>query len=885
MSLSTGTRLGPYEILAPIGAGGMGEVYQARDTRLDRIVAVKISAEQFSERFEREARAVAALNHPHICTLYDVGPNYLVMEYIEGPTLAERIRAGAIPLEEALPIARQIAEALEAAHEKGIVHRDLKPANIKLTTEGKVKVLDFGLAAIAQASGDPASSPTLTLSATRAGMILGTAGYMSPEQARGQPADKRADIWSYGVVLYEMLTGRQVFLGETISDTLAAVLRADLDWTALPPDTPASIRRLLRRCLERDRKRRMPDIAVARLELDEPPDVAAQLAAPPRRRTLLPWAIAALLFASTAWLALAPWRTAAPETGIRFTLPPPPKAVFTPILPGSGGIAISPDGRTLAFVASQEGRPQLWVRRLDSLDGRPLPGTDNATRPFWSPDNRFLGFFADSKLKKIEVAGGPSQVVADVNAGRGGTWNREGVIVLCSADRTLYRVAAAGGQPVQLTKLDSSVQESAQEVPWFLPDGRQFLYISRRRNQGNGVICVASLERPQQRTELMRSDFNGLYAPDPVGNLRPRSAGWLLFLRDTTLFAQKLDEARLKLEGEAVPVTEHVGSNRNLGLANFSVSQSGVLVHNSETASQMNRLVWLSRTGRQSSAVAQPGAYLMPRLSPDAGAVAVSVSDPQTGNTDIWKIDLLRGIRSRFTFDPAADMFPLWSADGKQIAFGSSRQGLQRIYLKAANGVGDEHPVLDVQVGSGQACYDWSRDGRYILYMSLGGSTGPDLWTIDLQASKASPFLQTPFNESQGQFSPDGRWIAYSSDESGRYEIYVRSFHGAAGKFQISNDGGAQPRWRGDGKELYYVAPDAKMMAVAVKTTGDSLEHDIPKVLFQSHGLAGATGSGPQGFFYDVTRDGQRFLLIDRPEGESTETLTLVTNWQSGWKK
>ncbi|MEO7145578.1 MAG: protein kinase [Bryobacteraceae bacterium] len=885
MPLSTGELRGPYEILAPIGAGGMGEVYRARDTRLNRVVAIKISKEQFTERFEREAHAVAALNHPNICTLYDVGPDYLVMEYVEGPTLAERIAAGAIPLDEALPLARQIAEALEAAHEKGIVHRDLKPANIKLTGEGKVKVLDFGLAKAFESGepdADPSNSPTVTLSATRAGVILGTAGYMSPEQARGVAADKRADIWSFGVVLFEMLTGRRAFAGETISDTLAAVLKTDPDWSALPAGTPPPIRRLLRRCLEKDRKKRLHDIADARLEIDEAPEPQA---GDRRRHGWLPWGIAAFFVASTAWLALAPFGSRSPEGSFQVALLPPEKASFTPVEVNTGGMALSPDGRALAFVATLEGKTLLWVRRLDSLTARPLPGTDGAYLPFWSPDSRFIGFFAGNKLKKIEVAGGPPQDICDAGQGRGGTWNRDGVIVFTAIDRTIRRVRAAGGEPVKLTTLDPAYHENAHYWPDFLPDGRHFLYLARSTVREKSAICVGSIDdQPgtRRRNELVKVNSNGVYGPSLGGGLWGGRAGWLLFLRERTLFAQKFDAVNLKLEGEAVPVAERVGYVVNTAFAAFSVSDTGLLVYGHES-NQVGHLIWMSRDGKPSPAVAEPGDYFAPRLSPDGTRLAVGIADAQTGNFNIWQIDLPHGITTRFTFQSARDVYPVWSPDGKQIVFSSLRDGAPNLYLKAAGGAGNEERIGSPS-NNVQLPYDWSRDGRYLLYTEHAPGTNDDLWVLPMTGErKPVPLLQTQFDETQGQFSPDGRWVAYISDESNRYEVYVRSFNGPPGKFQISSGGGTEPRWRGDGKELYYVSSDGKMMAAAVKATADGFERETPRVLFEARALSG--GGGNFFYHYDVARDGQRFLIVAPTEESTAQPLTLVTNWQAGLKK
>jgi len=867
----------------------MGEVYRARDLKLARDVAVKVLPAAVAQdadrmaRFAREAQLLALLNHPNIASIYRLEQGALIMELVEGPTLAERIEQGPIPLPEALPLARQLAEALDYAHEKGVIHRDLKPANIKITPEGRLKVLDFGLAKALgddPVPGDAASSPTLTMRATLAGVILGTAAYMSPEQARGGTADKRADIWSFGVVLYEMLTGRESFAGETVSDTLAAVLRAEPDWSALPNPTPPAIRRLLRRTLERDRRRRLRDIGDALPEIDDALTVSDEaIATKPRSRwkRLAPWAVAGVLLVASGWLALQLRQEAPAESAIQASLLPPDKAAFTPLQPNSGGIALSPDGRTLAFTATQEGRNRLWIQRLDSAPARPLAGTEGAYYPFWSPDNRWLGFFAENHLKKIEVAGGPPQVVCDIAIGRGATWSRDGVIVFGGLDRVLHRVAASGGQSAPLTSLNPAKAEVRHNWPSFLPDGRHFLFLAQTA-QPPGVLYAASVDaqEPARRIQILSGVSNTIYAP----SVPPGRAGWLLFQRDTTVFAQKFDPAALKLEGEALQVAEHGGSLLTFGLANASASETGVLVYGRED--ETGRLVWLNREGKPSPLAASPGTYRMPRLSPDGKRLAVSHAEAQSGNMDIWLIDLLRGGSTRFTFDPAADLFPLWSPDGNRILFGSARDRGASLYLKAANQAADEESILTGEKGKGQAAYDWSPDGRYILYMSIGNRGGTDLWTLDVNDRKTAPFLATPFNESQGQFSPDGLWVAYSSDESGHHEVYVHSFTGPA-RFQVSVGGGGQPRWKGDGKELYYVTADGKMMAVGVRSTAGSFEYDSPKVLFESRALIGASGSGPQGYFYDAARDGQRFLVIEH--SDSAEPLTLVTNWQARLKK
>jgi serine/threonine protein kinase/Tol biopolymer transport system component len=834
----------------------MGEVYRARDTRLDGIVAVKISAEQFGERFEREARAVAALNHPNICTLYDVGPNYLVMEYIEGPTLAERIAAGAIALQEALPIARQIAEALEAAHDKGIVHRDLKPANIKLTTDGKAKVLDFGLAKAfdnESTVADPASSPTLTLSGTRAGVILGTAAYMSPEQARGVPANKRADIWSYGVVLFEMLTGRRMFVGETVSDTLAAVLRADFNWPALPAGTPPAIRRLLRRCLERDRKKRLPDIADARLEIDEA--LAGAPAEQPQRSRALPWAVAAILAAAFVTVSLLHFRESPPEQRlIKLSVSPPQKTVFH-------RFAVSPDGRRLAFTVDESGRTQLWVRPLDSLTAQHLADAEPLAAPFWSADSRFIAFFSGGKLKKIEASGGPAQVICDAPSGRGGAWNRDGVILLHSSRLPLFRVPAEGGEAKP-----ASQQQAYALWPHFLPDGRHYLFTSAGLKPGSSGIYVGALDS-EATTRLLPDQSNAVYSGTPSG------AGYLLFWRGGSLMAQPFDSGRLRLSGGPFPVAEHVGYSSNTRHAEFSVSENGVLVYDSAGAAEYDQLVWFDRTGKRLATVGEAGGYNSPVVAPAEKQVAVQRLDTHALTYDLWLIELGRGISTRFTSDPKDEICPVWSPDGGNIVFGSNRENVFNVYRKTLSGSGKDELLL--KSDHPKTPTDWSSDGRFLLYYDQDPTTKFDLWVLPLSGDKKPiPFLQTEFNELEGVFSPDGKWIAYQSDESGRYEVYVQPFP-AGGKSQISRSGGTRPRWRRDGRELFYLDTDGKMMAVDLRT-GASFQAGVPQPLFETHITTMETR-------YAVTRDGQRFLL-PVSLGEAGPA-TVVINWTAGIKR
>ena len=874
-----------------LGEGGMGQVWSARDSRLDRTVAIKVSAEQFTERFEREARSIAALNHPNICTLYDVGPDYLVMELIEGPTLAERIAAGAIPLEEALVIARQIAEALEAAHEKGIVHRDLKPANVKLTAEGKVKVLDFGLAKAREpesAAGDPTMSPTLTISATRAGMILGTAGYMSPEQARGKPVDRRADIWSFGVVLYEMLCGRPLYGGEMASDMLAAVILKNPDWDALPEGTPARVRELLGRCLRKDPKMRMRDIGDARIAIEEylaKPDVAEKaVAAPLVVRRKRPWSTiaAAVLALGLAGLAAIHFSERAPETAtVRLQIP-------TAAGTGYGnGIAISPDGKRLAFVANSAGRTMLWVRPLESLIAQPLPGTEDTASPFWSPDSRFIGFFVPGKLKKVEASGGPPQTLCDVaNTGVGGSWNGDGVIVFGTSASGLFRVSQAGGAAASLTTLDPARGEVFHSRPWFLPDGRHFLYYANSSSPENSGIYLASLSG-KDRQRLVAARQGATYAPPAGGGQR----GHLLFLRESTLIAQPLDPGSYEPAGDAFPVpgAEQVGST--ISLPFFSVSNNGVLVYRAGGPGGNTQLAWFDRQGKLLETVGPIGIYSDVALSPEGKRVAVRKVDPQSGNIDIWLLDVAHGVPTRFTFDPATENYPVWSPDGSRIVFNSTRGGVFDLYQKGSGGTGSEELLLKSNLS--KFPYDWSADGKYLLFAVTDPKTRSDLWVLPGPSAQSGerqprPVVVTPYNETQGQFSPGPgpRWIAYASDESGRYEVYVQPFSetsaAPAGKFQISSEGGNQPRWRRDGKEIYYIAPDGRLMAVEVKTA-PQFEHGAPKSLFQTRIYLG--GTVVTALRYSPAPDGKRFLINSQAEEMASAPITVVLNWIAGLKR
>uniref|UniRef100_Q01UH4 Serine/threonine protein kinase n=1 Tax=Solibacter usitatus (strain Ellin6076) TaxID=234267 RepID=Q01UH4_SOLUE len=876
--MTTPSTIAHYRISGKLGEGGMGAVYRATDTKLDREVAIKILPDAFAgdtdrmARFTREAKLLASLNHPNIAAIYGVEDRALIMELVEGHDLR-----GPLPTAIALNYARQIAGALDAAHEKGIVHRDLKPANIRITPDGVVKVLDFGLAKLAEPvsdSADPSNSPTMTSSHTRAGVIMGTAAYMSPEQARGHKVDKRADIWSLGVVLYEMLAGRKLFGGDTVSDTLADVLKTDPDWSALPPDTPPAIRRLLRRCLERDRKQRLADIADARLEIDEAIGGAQESPAIPQPRSAWRWWNAALAVIALAGLAVAMqhFRETTPQpAAMRFQIPAPEMASF-----GDTGLALSPDGRQLAFIASgADGRPMLWVRPLDSIAARALPGTEGAALlPFWSPDSRVIGFMVQGKVKSIEAAGGTPQTLCEVPGQViGGSWSRDGVVLFGTPDGGLFRVSQAGGAPTRLTASDDSHGEFGHLRPWFLPDGRHFLYFSRSIKREVVGIYLATLDdNGKQRKRLVATDQGAAYAPPAAG----MQYGHLLFLREGTLMALPLDARSFEPAGDPFPVAEHVGSRLAMGF--FSVSANGVLAYRNGAAASGSQLMWFDRQGIALGAVGPPGNYGSgPTLSPDGTRAAVDKIDA-AGSRDIWVLDIARGVATRSTSDAAQDHGPAWSPDGTRLVFSSARgaAGTDGIYQRESSGTGKEEPLL--QGHSLIFPNGWSPDVRYLLYSVTGQKTGSDLLLLPAAGTPPVPYLEGPYNEKQGQFSPDGRWIAYASDETGSFEVYVQSFPAGAGKFLVSTAGGSQPRWSRDGKEIFYINANARLTAVAVKTAPRFETTGTPQPLFDPQIPPGALADSF--FHYDVSADGKRFLVssIDRASSVPTP-ITVIVNW------
>jgi len=844
--LAPGERLGPYEIVGRAGAGGMGEVWKARDTRLGRDVAIKVCSERFSDRFRREARAIAALNHPYICTLYDVGADCLVMEYIEGAPIQ-----GPIPVERALKLAGQIADALDAAHRKGIVHRDLKPANILVTKSG-VKVLDFGLAKMKTA----VAAGTETETETQKGTILGSLHYMSPEQVQGKETDARSDIFSFGLVLYEMLTGRRAFEAENSASVIAAILERE------PPKLeeigPAGLHRVLRRCLAKDPEERWQTArdlgaALAGCGAEAPRQAEA-------RPTPLPWAgWLAALFAVVAAATLVVHlreKPPAPAAPVRFQIAGPENATVTP--------SLSPDGRKVAFAA----RGRLWVHSLESGESRDLTAAEGWV-PFWSPDSRFIAYVIGGKLKKIETAGGPPQTVADFpGSWGGGAWNQDDVIVFGDLPAGLSRVPASGGVPVPISALDPARQEISHFGPSFLPDGRHFVYTRFSTDRKKSAIYAGSVDaEPEQQSSapLIASSWQAVYAPsaDP-------GTGYLLFMRDGAIMAQLFDNRRMELKGQAVPVAERMGDNGTVGWATFSAS-AGVLAYRAE---ELTRLRWFDRKGSQLGDVGPVGDYWDPALSPDGRALAVSM---RTANHwDIWVFDLDRGTSSRLTFGGGDHYVPHWSPDGRQIAFRFVDGSHWTVHRVPANGAGKEE--LAVQLDNANLS-QWTADGQYLISHVLRSGKPLEIWAAPVSGGgKPFPVVTGPFDNRLGRVSPDGKWIAYIGWETGKPEIYIQNFPPRGGKWQISTAGGYRPKWRADGRELFY-REGSKMMSVDVKTNAGRLEAGNPKLLFDAP-------RSRRDMVFDVSADGQKLLLlVSNEETGAPHPITVVLNWQAGIKR
>lgn len=900
-----GSRFGTYEVLDPLGAGGMGEVFRARDSRLGRDVALKVLSEPFKldaqrrARFEREARVLASLNHPNIATLYGIeelgDTQALVLELVEGETLAERIAGGPIPWAEALTIARQIAAALDAAHEQGVVHRDLKPANVKLRPDGTVKLLDFGLARTFNPTLGDSGPKQATVTAV-GGTVLGTPAYMSPEQARGEAAGHQADIWSFGVLLYELLTAVSPFRRQTTTETLAAVLGAQPDLALLPREAPAIAQQLIRRCLERDPRKRLHHIADARIEVEEalaePPPGASPSprdATTTRSRDHWIWATALLGFAAIALLAANVYRRESPDLAgpVRFSIfPPAPGMFLTPLTTGSNapvGGAISPDGRTLAYTATDaSGTTVLWVRPLDSLEARALPDTQHAALPFWSPDGKSLGFFGHGKLKRVDIADGAVQVLCDVVRGRGGSWNRDGVIIFAPAlGGALRRVSAAGGEPQALTALREG--QRSHRFPSFLPDGRHFLYYVEDSQAPRSGVFVGELGANTDR-RLIAADSAAVYAPP----------GHLLFARQGTLFAQRFDAATLEVAGDPVSLATSIPTEGTSPA--FSVSGTGILTYRSEPP-QSQQFAWFDRAGRLLETVGEPGNYRGVDLSPDGQRIAVHRHDGDGG--DIWVFEA-GGTTTRVTFDPAQDnSSPIWSPDSARIVFGSFRNGKWGLYQKRVNGTDAGELLTESDAPKIPAA--WSPDGKSIVYWLY--RNGIDSWLLPLTEDfqlergvrgnldgepKGIPLISTPFYEGHAQVSPDGKWIAYVSSDNGSTQVYVRPFPSGDGVWPVSSNRGVTPRWRADSKELFYVTSydNGKLMAVSVREEDGQFKSGTPQDLFSVEMVTPPHSTTINTYHtYDVSPDGQRFL-IPRPAStlrdDATPTpITVVLNWHA----
>ncbi len=903
--LTPGAQLGPYEILGPLGKGGMGEVDRARDSRLGRDVAIKTLPDAFAQdperlaRFEREARLLAAFSHPNIAGIHGLevtgGHRHLVLEFVEGETLADRLAHGPLPLDDALEFARQIAAALEVAHESGIVHRDLKPGNVMLTPAGAVKVLDFGLAkggATGSSSSDIglSASPTMTYAATDVGVILGTAAYMSPEQARGKPVDRRSDIWSFGCVLYECLTGRQLFGGETVSDTVAKILEREPDWSALPPRTPARMRELLRRCLEKDARKRLRDMGDARIELDEIAALGASALAAGQgvggldrvegaagvgagaagargigRAAWLPWTVAATAVAVAAASFLLPGRPSrSMAPGVTRASILGPAGLNTSTRPEDA--ALSPDGRTLVMVVTDSTQAsQLWIRPLESLDARPIPGTELGSAgtsvglPFWSPDGRTIGFFGDGKLKTVPATGGTAQILCDAPDPRGGTWSQSGVILFAPTNQgPLFRVSASGGDPVQETVLDSAAGETAHRFPHFLPDGQRYTCTSLPRVDNKLGTWIGVLGE-RKRTSLIRAESGARIVPP----------NHFVYVRDRSLIAQRMDAGSFRLRGEPVPIGDAPLDLNTLGISPVAASRTEILLFPAARPNTV-RAVWYGRDGREQGAFPIPQAdYSEFAFSPDGRRVALARNTTST-SADLWIADVDRGSVTRLTSDGIQRFGLSWSPDGTRIAYYAAKGGGQNFYVRSANGAEDEEALLESS-DPFKAINQWTTDGRYLVFQRLDPVTHLDLWLLPLDGSRTPvPFLRSRFSESSGQVSPDGRWMLYISDETGRPELYVQSFPTPGNKIRLTKDGALGGGWSSDGREIVH-GIGTRLFSLPVRS-GATLEVGESRLLFET----------PKDLqVFSAPPDLKRFLF-GIPAGQAPQDrYTLLMNWSS----
>jgi len=882
MPLTSGTTIGPYEIQCPLGAGGMGEVYRAKDTRLGRDVAIKVLPDSFSSqpdrlrRFQQEARAVAALNHPNILAIHDIGAQngspFLVSELLEGESLRSVLDRGALPQRKAIEYGVQIAQGLAAAHEKGIVHRDLKPENIFITKDGRIKILDFGLAKLAQNAGQDSNGLTLTSEHTAAGVVMGTASYMAPEQVRGEPSDPRTDIFALGAVLYEMLSGVRAFRRDTTAETMTAVLKDD------PPEAsgggrsiPPALERIVRRCLEKDPEQRFQSardlsFALSALSGSEASGAAKVTTAPPRSRPLLPWlaaalGVVALVAGLTSWLANRP----SPTTRMQFALAVPDEMSIS-------HMALSRDGTMLAFVSPEESSalPMIFVQRVGSSEVTPLAGTQGASYPFWSPDGTHLGFFANGKLQKIALAGGMPQVLATALAARGGSWGSRDVIIYSPDSQTpIWRINADGSDTAVVTEGVRAAGDQSHRWPVFLPDGNHFLFwggnfgnLSDDRSSG---IYMSSLDRKERQLVLLCHSSFGYDAHS-------------LFYADDQrqLVSIPFDPSGGKVSGSTTVVANAVGFQPSTYWTAFTVAQNGSLIYNTEVGAAQSELTWMDRSGKELGHIGDPGIMANPKLSPDGSRVAVDITDRKANNVDLWIESTSGAGNSRFTFDPAEEVDGVWSRDGSMVAYRIADPDGSSLALKAATGLEHERkrftfrsPSMDDIIPN-----SWSRDDRLILF-TRQTPFGSHLETLPVAGGEPTRLLNSKHSETNGQISPDGKWVAYASDESGNWEIYVTSFPGAAGKWQVSRGGGSEPRWRGDGKEIFYIAPTGMLTAVPVN--GESIfATGTPAALFQIRGRAPISSTDV--FTYDATKDGKRFLVNRYVKPEHVPPLTILLN-------
>ena len=875
MHLAPGTKLGPYEIVSALGAGGMGEVYRAQDMRLGRDVAIKILPKEMSAdaarklRFQHEAKTISGLNHPNICILYDVGSqdgiDYLVMEYLEGETLAKRLERGALPLEQVLKISEQMADALDKAHRSGVVHRDLKPGNIILAATG-AKLLDFGLA---KPVSPLTSGVTLTAAAPRApvteeGTIVGTFQYMSPEQVEGKEVDGRSDIFSLGAVLYEMLTGQKAFPGKGQLSVASAILEKEpAPVSSVKPLTPAALERAIRKCLAKPADERWQSASDLASELKwiaegGPHAGTGELARPtPRVWQHASWATSALLLVGLLGTAVG-WHKSMQQGKS-------PMYFNSSVRLIASSVALSPDGKTMAMAAydEQANKYMIWTQHVGGQNGITVPGTEGASQPFWSPDGRSIGFFAEGKLKKVDAFSGRSaQTLCEAPNGRGATWNSDGVI-LFSPDGFggLYRVSSAGGTPTELTKVDAS--QFSHRWPKFLPDGRHFLYLAANFSGRPDLneILVGSLDSAERRS-IVNASSNAAYA-DP---------GYLFYMRDNSLVVQRFDVKTLTLSGDARSISDDVKYSQLIDQAVFDVAGGNTLVIQSGKGAAQSQLTWVGRGGRSGDIVGPSGSISNPSLSPDGRRVVFDKIDQNGRDVNIWIHELNNGATARFTFSRAADQIAIWSPDGKWVTFGSNRKFHFVLYKKNSDGSGTEQEIADLGAEQ-QAVWDWSRDGKYLLVMK-----NRELWYLAAPNWEAKPFLQVKGTIRNAQFSPDGKWVAYASNEAGPWQVYVSPFPSANSKWQVSTDGGEQPRWRRDGKELFYLSGGSKLVAVPVKT-GNTFEVGPAVGLFQMH--ARQRASVMDAFLYDVSADGQKFLINTRVNEPSAASLSIILNWAS----